>query len=655
MAELLGNTTLTPPQREYLDIILRSADALLLLLNDILDFSKIEAGKLDLEVISFNLRDTLGDTLQTLGMRATDKGIELAYHIAADVPETLIGDPVRLRQIIVNLVGNAIKFTEVGEVLVEVKLASRSPTEVRVAVAVRDTGIGIPPEKQPRIFNAFEQADTSTSRHYGGTGLGLAITSQLVALMGGHIRVESEVGIGSTFSFTIVFALPPIESTEIPDIPLSLRGLPVLVVDDNQTNRRILEEMLANWGIQPTVVADGRSALAELERAVYTQNRYALALLDVMMPQMDGFELATDIRQHRDLGSLPLLMLSSATEHTGDHKRLRELGIVRRLLKPVKQADLLQAIMEALGISTGDTASPSSMSSLSPRNTPSRHILLAEDSVVNQKVAVNMLTQRGHTVVVASNGQEVLDALEREVFDLVLMDVQMPVMDGLESTAAIRVKERATGSHVPIIAMTAGAMQGDRERCLEAGMDDYLTKPIRAADLYQAVEADRALPTTEPQAVVEAAMAEAAVRQGALARPPLDWEEALARLDGNEVLLQELAALFLEEGTRLMTGIREAISQGEMATLRRAAHTLKGSADLFVAKPTYDAALQLETMANEGDLKEVEDAWSALEEAMGRLLPALREAAKTDGVQANFRGANQRISDAANRHDQGST
>jgi CheY-like chemotaxis protein len=404
----------------------------------------------------------------------------------------------------------------------------------------------------------------------------------------------------------------------------------VLVVDDNQTNRHILEEMLANWGMQPTAVADGFSALAELERAAHAQHRYPLALLDVMMPQMDGFALATQIRQHRDLSELQLLMLSSATGRTDDDDRLRELGIARRLLKPVKQADLLQAILEALGITAGDTTSPPSMISPYPRETPSRHILLAEDGVVNQRVAMDMLTQRGHTVVVVGNGKEALDALEREVFDLVLMDVQMPVMDGLESTAAIRVKERATGTHVPIIAMTAGAMQGDRERCLEAGMDDYITKPIHAADLYQAVEEERALPTPESQATAATAMAEAVVQQDALVRAPLDWDEAMARLDGNEVLLQELAVLFCEEGARLMTGIQEAIAEGDMAALRRAAHTLKGSADLFVAKPAYDAALRLETMARDGDLREVEDAWSSLEDAMARLLPDLRDVAKID-------------------------
>jgi CheY-like chemotaxis protein len=533
----------------------------------------------------------------------------------------------------VNLVGNAIKFTEAGEVVVEVRLASRSDTTVDVAVAVRDTGIGIPPEQQQRIFNAFDQADTSTTRHYGGTGLGLAITSQLVGLMGGHIGVESEVGAGSAFSFTLVFAVPQTGGADVPASPQSLRDLPVLVVDDNQTNRHILEEMLLNWGMQPTVVADGLSALAELERAAHAQRGYPLALLDVMMPEMDGYTLAIQIRQHQTLAGVRLLMLSSAAGHPNDESRMRELGIARCLLKPVKQADLLQVMTETLGIATGDAVSPQSITTPRPKDIFSRHILLAEDGLVNQKVAVDMLTQRGHTVVVASNGKEALDAWEREAFDLVLMDVQMPAMDGFETTAAIRAKEHATGVHMPIIAMTAAAMQGDRERCLEAGMDGYIAKPIRAADLYQAVE-EMTLHSTEPQAQAETTVAETTTLLDTReeVEPPLDWGKALARLDGNAMLLQEIAVLFCEEGPRLMTGIREAIAQGETAELRRVAHTLKGSADMFAAQPAVKTALRLETLARDGDLTHLEDAYWALEDTMARLLPVIRDMAKIDGT-----------------------
>jgi signal transduction histidine kinase/DNA-binding response OmpR family regulator len=623
MAELLGNTTLTPPQREYLDIILTSADTLMLLLNDILDFSKIEAGKLDLEAIPFNLRDTLGDTLQTLIVRAAAKGLELAYHIPAEVPETLIGDPVRLRQIIVNLVGNAIKFTEAGEVVVEVELASKSDTQAGVAIAVRDTGIGISPEQQQRIFNAFDQADTSTTRVYGGTGLGLAITSQLIALMGGQMHLESAVGKGSTFAFTVVFPVPQNGTVSALQVP-QLRNLSVLVVDDNQTNRRILEEMLANWGMQPTAVADGPSALAELERAAHDQPDYALVLLDVMMPDMDGFALAARIREHPSRSTVRLLMLSSSAEHTNDAQRLREFGIERCLLKPVKQTDLLQAIMETLGMVTEDGAAPQATRTELPTDRLPRHVLLAEDSVVNQKVAVDMLTQRGHTVVVASNGRETLEAWGRDAFDLILMDVQMPMMDGLETTVAIRSREHDTGDHIPIIAMTAGAMPGDRERCLEAGMDGYLAKPIRASDLDQAIAACD-FSATRPKAQVEATMGDAP-------EPPLDWDEALVQLDGNDVLLRELAVLFHEEGTRLMADIQEAIARDDLSKLHRAAHTLKGSAQMFAAQPVYDAALRLETMARDGDLNHARAAWSTLEDAMTRLLPALRETAQMEGA-----------------------
>jgi CheY-like chemotaxis protein len=449
--------------------------------------------------------------------------------------------------------------------------------------------------------------------------------------MGGDIGVESKVGTGSTFSFTVVFAVPQTGIADAPDSPQSLRDLPVLVVDDNQTNRRILEEMLANWGMRPTAVADGPSALAELERAAHAQRGYPLALLDMMMPQMDGLTLAAQIRQHQVLTGIRLLMLSSVSGHANDEGRLRELGIDRYLLKPVKQADLLQAILQTLDIATGEAASPKAMATSRPEDIPSRHILLAEDGLVNQRVAVDMLTQRGHTVVVASNGKEALDVWEREAFDLVLMDVQMPVMDGLETTAAIRAKEHATGTHVPIIAMTAGAMQGDRERCLEAGMDGYIAKPIHATDLYQAVE-ESALYAAKPQAAAEATETVVLLDTFEEAGSPLDWREALARLDGNEDLLQELAVLFCEEGIRLMTDIREAIAQGETDALRRAAHTLKGSAGMFVAKPAVEAALRLEAMARDGDLSHIENACSSLEDAMSRLLPALRDVAKLDGA-----------------------
>ena len=630
MAELLGNTEMTPQQHEYLNIIVTSAEALLSLLNDILDFSKIEAGKLNLETIPFHLRDTLGNTLHTLAIRAADKGLELAYHIPTDVPDTLVGDPIRLRQIIVNLVGNALKFTEAGEVVVEVRQESGNETNVCLIFAVRDTGIGIPAEQQQRIFEAFDQADSSTTRRYGGTGLGLAISSQLAEMMGGRMEVESTVGTGSTFSFTAVFEVPQEDGEAAPVSPHAWQNLPVLVVDDNQTNRKILEEMLSNWGMRPTAMADAPAALAELERAAQARQAYPLALLDVMMPEMDGFELATRIRQHRALAGLRLLILSSAGR-PDDEARAQALGVARCLLKPVKQSDLLNAIMDALEMPVVPAVFWEHGADTRPEHISPRHILVAEDGLVNQKVAVDLLTRRGHTVVVANNGKEALQALAKEPFDLILMDVQMPAMDGFEATAAIRAQERTTGGHIPIIAMTANAMTGDRERCLEAGMDGYIAKPIRSADLYASVE--------EIVPHVGRPQADALDTIAAIATPPeprphaeetellLDWGKALEHLDGNEALLQDMAELFFVECPKLMAGIREAIAQGNTVELRRLAHTLKGSADIFAAKPAVEAALRLETMGRDGNLTAEEDAWSALEEAIARLLPALRKAA----------------------------
>jgi len=632
MAELLDTTNLTSQQREYLRIVLTSADTLLFLINDILDFSKIEAGKLDLEAIPFNLRDTVGDTLQTLSLRAADKGLELAYYIPPGVPETLTGDRIRLRQIIVNLVGNAIKFTDTGEVVMEVRIASKDAVSIGLEFAVKDTGIGLPPEQQQRIFDAFDQADSSTTRHYGGTGLGLAISSQLTELMGGRMGVESELGKGSTFSFTAVFKIPQTGAEAAPGDLQSLRDLPVLVVDDNQTNRQILREMLANWGMKPETVGDGPAALAELARAAQTGQGYALALLDVMMPDMDGFELAGRIRQDTALAAIRLLILSSSGR-PDDAIRSRELGIPRCLLKPVKQSDLLSAIMAVLGMATADTTSRHRGTDTRPEHISPRRILLAEDGLINQKVAVDLLTQRGHNVVVANNGKEALEVLENESFDLILMDLQMPEMGGFEATAIIRQKESSTRTHIPIIAMTAEAMTGDRERCLAAGMDDYVAKPVRSADLYAAVEANT--PTAVgPSADNQATAAVSATADGGdeASQPSLDWQKAVKHLDHNEALLRDMAEMFFAEGPKLMERIRHAMAQGNAPELHRAAHTLKGSAQIFAAGPTVAAALRLETLGREGTLTEADDAWTDLDNAMAQLLPALKASAK--GVDA---------------------
>jgi CheY-like chemotaxis protein/anti-sigma regulatory factor (Ser/Thr protein kinase) len=498
MTDLALDTKLSQEQREFLGMVKSSADALLSLLNDILDFSKIEAGKLDFESIDFRLRDSLDDTIKALALHAQQKGLELACHVLPDVPDGLQGDPTRIRQVVVNLLGNAIKFTAEGEVVLQVEIQDESEDEVVLHFAVRDTGIGIPLEKQQLIFEAFTQTDSSTTRKYGGTGLGLAISSRLVNRMGGKIWVESEPDRGSTFHFTARFHLQTISSRKYAPLGAeALRGLSILVVDDNATNRRILQEVLLTWQMNPTLTESGPEALTILERASAGGTPFSLILVDTQMPGMDGFSFVERIKQDARLANSVVIMLTSAG-FRGDAARCRELGIRGYLTKPTKRSDLLEAIKAVLGSQTGPHTSPPVVTVHSLRESRGRlKILLAEDNCVNQVFAVRLLAKRGHEVTVAGSGVEALEALDQQVFDVVLMDVQMPEMDGLEATAAIRKGEIKSGKHIPIIAMTAHAMAGDRERCLEGGMDDYITKPIRVELLLDALKRCSLLTVTE--------------------------------------------------------------------------------------------------------------------------------------------------------------
>src|SRR5712691_5472229 len=482
MTELALDTELTSEQQEYLTIVKTSAGSLLNILNDILDFSKIEAGKLLLDLVPFALREQLGTTMKTLALRAHQKGLELAYDVHPAVPDRLCGDAGRLRQIFVNLVGNAIKFTEQGEVVVDIQpvataadAASLDQETIALRFAVRDTGIGIPPDKQQMILEPFVQADGSTTRTYGGTGLGLAIAKQLVELMGGHLWIESESGRGSTFGFTVRLQVCHALETAAPAAPMvDVRDLPVLVVDDNATNRRILQELLSRWQMRPTMVDSGQQALAQLAQAREQDQPFALVLLDAHMPEMDGFTVATHMQQDPALVGTTILMLSSA-DLAGDTARCREVGIARHLMKPITQAELWEAIVTVLGSAAHTHAAPPtpSLPAVQGSQRPLR-ILLAEDNRVNQQVALRILEKHGHTVVVVGDGQAALAALAQAPFDLVLMDIQMPVLDGLAATATIRAQEQTQGTHMPIMAMTAHAMRGDRERCLAAGMDGYV-------------------------------------------------------------------------------------------------------------------------------------------------------------------------------------
>ena len=487
MTDLALDTQLTPEQREYLETVKTSSDSLLTVINDILDFSKIEAGKIDLEAVDFNLRDCLELTLKTVAVRADEKGLELLCEVAPEVPELVRGDSTRLRQVVMNLVGNAIKFTDRGEVALKVQVEAQEGQDRMLRFTVADTGIGIPEEKRELIFAPFSQADTSTTRKYGGTGLGLTISTRLVEMMGGRIWVESEVGRGSQFHFTARLGAADAKEIKVGTIapPEVLRGVKVLLVDDNQTNRRILEGMLGRWQMHSTSVEDGEEALAQLSAAREAGKPFGLILTDMHMPKMNGFTLVERIRTRPELATATIMMLTSSG-HRGDAARCQELGVAAYLLKPIRQSELREAIARVLGAREQDGAIPLiTRFSVQDAREPSSflRVLLAEDNAVNQRLAVRLLEKRGHHVVVAGNGREALEALEKGSFDLVFMDVQMPEMDGLEATAAIRDKEKSSGLHQPIIALTAHAMKGDREKCLAGGMDGYLTKPIRPPEL----------------------------------------------------------------------------------------------------------------------------------------------------------------------------
>lgn len=620
MSELLLRTELTFDQRDKLRVVKNSADALLRLLNDILDFSKIEAGKLELEKIDFDIREHLGDTMQTLALRAAEKNIELAYYIAPEVPDALIGDPGRLRQIIVNLIGNAIKFTEKGEVTLRVKAEEITEGEARLHVAVSDTGIGIPKEKQDLMFEAFTQVDTSTTRKFGGTGLGLAISMKLSQMMDTRLGIESELGKGSTFYFSPLFNRSPGTSLRSRPSMSQLRNVPILVVDDNETNRWIFSELLSSWHMKPTLVDNGAKALAALHEAAEQGKPFPVAILDVMMPDMDGFELASAIRAEEHSQNCILLMLSSAGM-SDDILKGRELGVDRCLTKPVKHSDLLNALRNALGAS----ASAQEMFENQPEEEEPEYqplnILLAEDGLVNQRVAQGLLEMHNHTVSIANNGVEALEQWKTQSFDVILMDVQMPEMTGFEATAAIREQEKSKNEHMPIIAMTAHAMKGDRELCLEAGMDSYIAKPIDPEELLtvlqQFANAKHELPT--PTTVDSTSNGEP-VEPDTI----LNWDSALKKVSGDLELCQELAELFLKEGDKMLKEIDAAIEEQSAAKLRLSAHKLKGSADLFDAKRLVSVAWNLEQMGRDEKWDDVQTSRQKLGRELDLLVSELK-------------------------------
>jgi two-component system sensor histidine kinase/response regulator len=631
MLELALGSKLEPTQREYLEVAQRSAESLLEVINEILDFSKVEAGRLELRPEPFALADCLGAAIDPLGPRAARKGIELAMRIAPNMPPILVGDAVRLGQVITNLAGNAVKFTEHGEIVITAELESANAEEQEVVVhfAVRDTGIGIPADKQSLIFEAFTQADASATRAYMGTGLGLAIATRLVALMGGRLWVESVDGQGSTFHFTARFA------TRASSAPLevengtldTIRDMSVLVVDDNGTNRLILHEMLASWEMRPTMVPSARAALAAMESADAAGTPYGLLLVDGYMPEMDGFALVETLRQNPRFAGATVLMLTSA-DGDGGADRCRALGIAAHLLKPIKSRDLRAAIVRALGTAPDDRAAEP-VDVLDARSAHPSRILLAEDNLVNQKLAVAVLERWGHTVEVADNGRAALTAVARERFAAVLMDVQMPTMDGLRATMEIRAGEAHTGEHIPIIAMTARTMSGDREKCLEAGMDAYVSKPFELEELFAVLEpilARRA--GTPPSLGVTRGRGRKPRPDDAPAatvpsRDVIDATALMGAVGGDRRLLSELVGLFEIEGPRRLQELHRALAANDAAGVEAAAHGLKGNAASLHAKRSFDAASAVELLARTNALHHAPAACAALEHEIAQLQRAL--------------------------------
>lgn len=634
MTNYVLETELAPQQREYLKIVQESAESLLSLINDILDFSKIEAGKFDIEEVEFSLRDSFGCTLKSLAVQAHHKRLELISDVEASLPDRVLGDPTRLRQVLVNLVGNAVKFTSGGEVLVRVERESQSGDEMLLHVAVSDTGIGIPPARREKLFQAFEQVDTSMSRKYGGTGLGLAISARLVELMGGRIWFDSDWGRGSSFHFTAKIRLADVQEQAFPLETVGLRGVRILVVEDNATCRRTLVEMLESWEMNVTAVEGAQAALDLLAAPPAAAEPFAVSLIDADMPAIDGFDLARQIKGRFAGKVVHLVMLLTSGDRSRDVGRCENMGLDAYLMKPINQSELFDALVEVLRCGAAGASETVALSAAGRAEIPGLRVLLAEDSLYNQKLAAALLERKGHLVVVANNGAEAVQLVRTQSFDLVLMDVQMPEMDGLEATRSIRETEVGSGRRLPIVAMTAQAMKGDREKCLESGMDDYLTKPIRPLQLYETIAAvvglarERAGQPSAPPDRGPAFLARGGI---AVAAPPYStglketnagtsaMAAALKAVDGDTDLLHDIARIFLSETPRLMGEIEGAISRTDAPLLRRAAHTIKGGLRLFGAEAAYDLACRLESLGRDGDFEAAGEPFEELKLAVVEL------------------------------------
>jgi PAS domain S-box-containing protein len=625
MTELLLDTEMTEQQRECANLVRTSAQGLLQVINDVLDFSKIEAGRVDLEAIEFDVRKTVTRTLKPLAFRAHEKDIELICAVDASTPATVVGDPGRLGQILVNLVGNAIKFTQSGEIALQVEPTRVASGAAGLHFSVSDTGVGIAPDKIDVIFDAFTQADSSTTRRYGGTGLGLAITKRLVELMDGRIWVESEADRGSTFHFTLAFPAG-VGLTDAPADPAELDGLPVLVVDDNARSRRILVEMLTLWRLRPIAVESGDAAWTALTQATSAGETPALVIADHLMPGMDGVTLARRLQEHSGLARIPIIMVSASTR-PHDVARARESGVKAYLTKPVTPSELLDAIVTVLGhpLRSAPPLVPAMPTATETQTARALRVLLAEDNPVNQKVVARRLEQWGHAVVVVENGRAALEALDAQPVDLVLMDLEMPEMDGLAATAMIRAREAEieagtrqapTASayarrgprprRIPIVALTAHALKETEAQCLAAGMDAYLSKPIRTEVLHEVIER------------YGAGAGESVTREAAFAR-----EKALSAVGDDPALLAELVAIFVDDYPKRLAELHDAIEAGDAERVGQAAHAIKGAVATFGAESARRFAARLEDTAREGRLGSAGTLLAGLEVEVQRMIAAL--------------------------------
>ena len=611
LVELLMESELSQEQREDLDVVVSAAYALLSVINDILDFSKIEAGKLELENIAFNLRDFTDETLRIISTKAHENNIELIYRVSPDAPVEIFGDPSRLRQVLLNLVGNALKFTSQGEVAVSIDCESVFDDSTLLHFSVRDTGIGIPPEKQQTIFDAFQQADGSTSRRYGGSGLGLAISAQLVGLMGGKIWVQSAPDQGSTFHFTARLGRHLDTQAPPPEMPL-LAGLRVLVFEDNSTTGAILNEILQSWQMRPSVAVDLDDARQRIESAAQTGAPFEIALVDIATPDGDGAALARYLRQGPQTARLPIIALLAHTR-LRHRVNLDELSFCATTVKPVRASDLLTAVLVCLGHRRVKTqrAEPAADTLPTVDGRPLR-LLVAEDTPFNQKYIRRLLERWGLSVHIVDNGLLAVEALAKGAYDLVLMDVQMPEMDGFEATRIIRSQEAGSGRHIPIIAMTAHAMKGDRERCIEAGMDGYVPKPISADRLRQYIQ-------DQLSAIAGTPAADPPTDHDDLSGAGIDRTALLLAFDHDWEFFREAVGMFASDYPAMLEAIESAIKIGDADQLKRTAHALKGMVGNFQAKAAAAAALKLEEMGRSGAIGNAAPVFDELTDAIKHL------------------------------------